>query len=468
MKKILLTTAFALVAVSSMTLIPTKADAFPAFARQTGAACLSCHFQTFPALAPFGRDFMFGSFTDVGDQALIEDEHLSIPAVLNLSFDIRGNYTNTSETGSATGGTYEIPQDARLFVAGRVGPNSGAIVVFNPSAPGFAFANAAPTPVWMLLNSMWLNDNVQIGGGIQKSPWGGSNVMEISNVFGHRGDKLGGQDVSAIKAAGFVKLTTSLGVWARLQDIGYIQFALVAPAGLTSGVTNVGSSFGKLVRAVAMLDVGGWDTLIGFGIVTGSAGRGSAPNAGTPSGPLGRPGTPPGGPLESLRVPMDLQFVDVQLQGEVGGMSVGIYGDWAHAKGKTSSTGTANFYGSPGLPPGLGTGFGNPAGPSGKFNTAGSKFDAFSARIEVAPMDRVLLGIGYGYRKFTQATAAPIQGDITTKTLHLAATYKIYQNFDLNITFDNEKTNDPTATLGPAGLTSFTTRTTVVSVETLM
>jgi len=447
MKKMIFTTAaFALVVVSSIALAPTKTEAFPAFARQTGAACLSCHFQTFPALTPFGRAFMMGSFTDVGDQALIEDEGLSIPAVLNASFEVRGGAVNTDVTGQSSTTVYNIPDAARLFLAGRIGSNTGAIIMFTggPLKPAM---NMGPTPVWMLLNS-WDVGDFKVGLGAHKSPWGGSNVMEVSNVFGHRGDKLGGQDITAITNAGFTKMTTGIGTWVG-NDLGYVQFSLVAPASATTGVTNVGGSFGKLVRAVATLDVGGWDTLIGFGSVTGSAGKGDT-----------------SGGLTAVRVPMNLQFVDAQIQGDVGDMSLGIYGDWAHAKGKTSTTGSGNFYGG---------GLAQTTAASGAFslntttgaitqavaatttgtNTIGSKFDAYSIRAELEPINRVLVGIGYGYQKHT----APA-GDVTNKIFHLAATYKIYQNFDLNVVYNSEKLT--------TGGVAETTRTTIVEVDALM
>ncbi|MBI5232947.1 MAG: hypothetical protein HY880_01185, partial [Deltaproteobacteria bacterium] len=35
----------------------TDSDAVPAFARQTGFSCLTCHFQHFPGLNAFGRTF---------------------------------------------------------------------------------------------------------------------------------------------------------------------------------------------------------------------------------------------------------------------------------------------------------------------------------------------------------------------------------------------------------------------------
>jgi len=463
MKKTIFTAAvFALFAVSSIMLIPNRAEALPAFARQTGAACLSCHFQTFPALKAFGREFMFNSFTDVGDQALVEDDNLSIPAVLNMSMDVAATATHTTGDGSTSQTTYTIPDKARLFIAGRVGEHTGAFIMFmggGDNKPG-PFLNKKPIPVWMLLNSVRLNDDWQVGLGLHKSPWGASNAMEVSNVFGHRGDKLAGQDVSAIKAAGFTKLTTGMGIWARYKDLGYIQIAAVAPAGETTGVTNLGTRWGYLLRAVATLDINGWDTLIGFGYVTGTAGAGG--NGGTTAaGFLPKPGTTK---LENVRVPMNLQFIDVQLQGEIGDTSVGIYGDWAHAAGRTSSGGTGNFYGSAGAPAGSGFGDATVTGGNPKFNTAGKTFDAYSIRTEIEPVNRFLFGIGYGYKRLQD----PASGDIKTQTLQLAATYKVYQNMDINLVFDNAKTTDPTGTLSTSGLKSFTNRTTVLSVEALM
>jgi len=465
MKKIFLTVAAcALLAVSSIALIPDKADALPAFARQTGAACLSCHFQTFPALTSFGREFMFGSFTDVGDEGLIEGENLSIPAVLNASFDVVAAVTHNSGAGTASTTTYDIPVNQRLFVAGRAGEHTGAFIMFTGGSDvvggkNVSFLNKSPTPVWMLLNSIRLNDDFQVGLGIHKSPWGASNAMEVSNVFGHRGDKLAGQDISGIKAAGFAKLTTGIGVWARYQDLGYIQFAMVAPAGLTTGVTNLSARWGHMVRVVATLDLNGWDTLIGFGYVTGTAGKGGTGGA-TPSGFLNRPNGMVA--LENAQIPMNLQFIDVQLQGDVGDMSVGIYGDWAHAPGRTSAKGAGNFYGSPGAPPG--PGFGAFAGKSGKFNTQGKDFDAYSIRAELEPINRFLFGIGYGYKRLQGGAA----GDIKTQTYQIAADYKIYQNFDVTFVYNTARTTDPTGTLNPNGLTSFTNRTTSVTAEMLM
>ena len=435
--------AFAVVGVGASMMMPGKAEALPAFARQTGAACLSCHFQTFPALTAFGRQFMMNSFTDVGDQSLIEDDNLSIPAVLNATFQVRANTTHTSVSNQGSTTTYTVPDKAGIFIAGRVGSNTGVFLMFTGGQNQIGMGslkgvnmNMGATPIWMVLNS-WDVGDFKFGIGAHKSPWGGSNVMEVSNVFGHRGDKLAGQDLSAISNAGFTQMTTGLGTWVG-NDMGYLQFSLIAPAIATTGATNVGLTFGKLIRAVATIDLGGWDTLIGVGYVTGSAGKGPAT-------------TVTNGELTSVRVPMNLQFIDAQVQGEVGDMSLGVYADWAHAKGKSGPGGAANFYGSGNWV--MNTSMGMMG--AGNVNSAGRKYDAYSIRAELEPVNRFLIGIGYGYRKLSRQG-----GDLTSKAYQLAATYKVYQNFDLNLVYNNEKETD-------AGV-STTTRTTLFEALIMM
>src|SRR3972149_3792151 len=62
-----------------------NAYAVPAFARQTGMACNSCHFQHFPILNEFGRSFKAGGYTTIGGQSFLEGGFLSLPSVLNAS-----------------------------------------------------------------------------------------------------------------------------------------------------------------------------------------------------------------------------------------------------------------------------------------------------------------------------------------------------------------------------------------------
>jgi len=424
MKKMIFSaSAFALVAVSAISLAPTTASAIPAFSRQTGAACLSCHFQEVPALKAFGRAFKMGSFTDVGDQALVEDDNLSIPAVLNASMVVRGNAVHTSGGTAASTTTYTIPADTNFLVAGRVGSNTGAFVEFGGGIgdTGGAFNNV------QLMNS-WDVGGFKVGLGFADDGFGGSSVLEVSNVFGQHSGGVGdvGGAVGAINNSGFTNSITSIGAWVG-NDLGYVQFALIAPGGsagwtvgaspdsginATGGTVNVGLKLAKLVRAVATLDVGGWDTLVGFGVVTGKVGRTNA--------------------TALTEAEMNMVFIDGQIQGDVGDMSLGVYADYAHAKGKANG----NILGAQDVITTTGA-----ASTLANFNSLGStqKFDAYSIRATLEPITGIVLGAGYGYRKVTNDTAGT--SEPKHQVFSIAGSYALYQNSIISLNFTNDKTS---------------------------
>ncbi len=108
----------------------SPSHAIPAFARQTGSACSTCHFQHYPALNDFGRDFKAGGFTDMGKQEKIEKPDLSLPSVLNASlfFKIRYQKTNGADTSPANpsnSGDVQFPDEFALLFGGRAGHNIG-------------------------------------------------------------------------------------------------------------------------------------------------------------------------------------------------------------------------------------------------------------------------------------------------------------------------------------------------------
>ena len=125
------TVAFAITAIMlvlSAFSLPREVEAVPAFARQTGFACSTCHYQHFPLLNQFGRAFKSSGYTMTGgDQGLLEGDFLSLPTVLNATLITKTKYIKTN--GSVDGGTNEgvvnFPDDAALFLAGRVGERIG-------------------------------------------------------------------------------------------------------------------------------------------------------------------------------------------------------------------------------------------------------------------------------------------------------------------------------------------------------
>jgi len=441
MKKFILSAAaFALVAVSGITLAPTTASAIPAFARQTGAACFSCHFQEVPMLKAFGRAFKMNSFTDMGDQALVEDDNLSVPVVMNASFVVRGDMTHTSGGGNATATVYNIPVDQNLLIAGRAGSNTGVFIEFGGGSADTATGG---------INNLQVMNSFDVGGfkvgiGYADSGFGADAVLNVNNVYGqHAGAISGlGADISAVQNSGFTNSMSAIGAWIG-NDMGFVQFALIAPGGgagwtdfaggadtggsVTDGNVNVKLKLAKLVKVAATLDVGGFDTILGFATVAGHVGSPSAAE-------------------------MNEQFFYGQMQGELGDMSLGIYGDWAHAKGKTGGNllGAQDVTG--GAAAALGTTPGGAAG-SGTFAflNQNQKFDAFSIRATLEPISRLTLGAGYGYRKTTDSVTA------TNGTKHqvyaLGAAYSIYQNMILSLKYTSDKQTTP----GSAGMNTKTT-----------
>ena len=412
MKKVIFSAAaFGMVAVSGMALAPTTAEAIPAFARQTGAACLSCHFQTFPALKAFGRAFKRNSFTDVGDEALVEDDNLSIPAVLNATVVIRGDYTSSKNTVTTAAGAsvttkagvWNVPSETPILIAGRLGTNTGAFIEFANGGTNGGGATIGPAASqggvmsvgnWQLLNS-WDVGDFKIGLGAHNSGFGGSAVFETSNVFGQHSGKLGGGNLSAINNIGFNAASLAIGGWVG-NDMGDIQLALIAPSGAQG--TDVALKLGKLVRGHFFTDVAGWDTMIGFGVVTGKAGK-----------PVGLGGA---GVFR-----MDLQFVDLQAQGEMGDMSIGVYADYAQSKDKAGA-GEVNFYG-----------LNAPA--------TGDKTTGYSARVEVKPLHNMGVGLGFGSMKLNHGTAG-LGVDKMTQ-FQIAGFYEVYQNLELNLIYNTSK-----------------------------
>jgi hypothetical protein len=103
------------------------AAAMPIYARQTGQSCSACHFQRFPLLNAYGRTFKVGGYTQKGTQPTIEDTNLSLPSTLNATFLSKFRYqkTNGTAVNSLTRGEFQIPDEATLYVGGRLAKDIG-------------------------------------------------------------------------------------------------------------------------------------------------------------------------------------------------------------------------------------------------------------------------------------------------------------------------------------------------------
>jgi hypothetical protein len=106
-------------------LAPDTAEAVPAFARQTGMPCMSCHFQNYPALNAFGRTFRSKGYTMMGAQPLIEGEDMSLPSQFNASIITKIRY---QVKGGTDRGEIQWPDEAALLVGGRAADKIGFLM----------------------------------------------------------------------------------------------------------------------------------------------------------------------------------------------------------------------------------------------------------------------------------------------------------------------------------------------------
>jgi hypothetical protein len=129
---------------SALTIVATlgltsTVQGVPAFARQTGLDCNSCHAASgFPTLNSFGAAFKAAGYTQGNDDEMIGDgEALSIPKTLNMSvvFKVR-----QPVEGSADGikAPLENPDEIALLIGGRVAKNIGFLIEAGGTSLDFA------------------------------------------------------------------------------------------------------------------------------------------------------------------------------------------------------------------------------------------------------------------------------------------------------------------------------------------
>jgi len=344
MKKILLSAAaFAVVAVSTAVVAPTTSEAIPAFARQTGAACLACHFQSFPTLNSFGRSFKVGALTDVGEQALIEDDDLSIPSSLNITLVFRPQFAQTTSAAGVTTRSITPPADQVILIGGRVGSNTGTFVEvgFGGPAQQGGFANS------QMFNS-WDFGAVKGGLNFFNTSFGEDAGLQLMSVWGQHGGLLRGKGVSINNRMGAAGNTVGVAAWVANET-----FAI--QVGGTDQSATVGTSFklAPMVRANYFMEVGDFEVAVGGILISGQN----------------------GGPAPTVKTDAKRWGIDAQAQGTIADMKLGIYADYASAK--KSSVAKANVYN------------------ASLFNNR----TGYSLRATLKPLHRVVAIVGYGVDK---------------------------------------------------------------------
>jgi len=312
MKKIVLSIA----AVMAAAAFAPEASAVPVFARQTGMACSACHFQHFPLLNGFGRAFKSAGFTMMGAQGKIEGEHLEMPNQLNMAVLSSAYYQNEKASGGAAAPKIGVPGsggELSIFFGGRISEFAGFIseLATNGAGNGGTMLGAAKLAMLFPVGDTRVGFSAYTGG--QGAAYGyevlNTGAADTHKMMGNAGPNK--QHVAAAYAGSYMGTrlnATGANLVVTNPNLGFLSVGRYADVGPGVGANTLPLTY---VRAAGLFDLGGWDT--GFGIQSFT------------------------GNMTALGVSRSAKatVLDAQLQGEVAGMSTGIYVTYATAPAGT-------------------------------------------------------------------------------------------------------------------------------------
>jgi len=384
----------------------TESQAVPAFARQTGMACVACHFQTYPAINAFGRSFKASGYTLIGEQPKIEGDDLSLPGVLNASLVTKFRYqkTNGSDKTSATNtGELQFPDEAALLIGGRAGEHVGFVL----ELATFGEADTV-SGEFSLFGSFKMPISYKVGGtDLSFIPFttdaGGAGYgFELLNTGAQRFQRVG-EDRSALMAQQYLGLGAGAAegfAFVAANPMGFVNVSLWAPKHGSFAVKGLA----PYARAAWTPTLGDWDA--GFGVQYFS-GKAKEDDGSLATGNV-------------VEYATDGWAIDGQLQGDVGSLPLGVYAAYANAPGST------------------------PADPNSVFNTSAFDRTAWSIHGQLGVLPRKATVI-LGYRSADRGTATGNSDNALT----LGGTYQLAQNVQIQLNhversgnrFDTPQTN---------------------------
>lgn len=278
------------------TLFTPQAFAVPAFARQVGVDCGTCHFQHFPKLNAFGRAFKANGYSQIS-QAPLEGDKLSIAPVLNASFFIKTRITDTDKESPKL----EFPDEAALLLGGRLGEGMGGIVEFSDSILSYKVSLTHQ-----------LNNGIALG----MTPFATDSLgpaygFELMNTGAVRNIRPFERSSRPTIGAGGLDLSgavTGVAIHA-FHEKGFAHITYFAPDSKVAGGTKLdtGTDLSMYFRAAWTPRIGEFDTGLGFGMMRGQTK--ATPANGTTRQTYGTHAT----------------FLDGQFQGMVNGKELGVY-----------------------------------------------------------------------------------------------------------------------------------------------
>ncbi len=402
-------------------IVATPSQAMPAFARQTGKACNTCHFQHYPALNEYGMEFKAGGYTDMGKQEQVKGKELSIPGIFNASLYtkiryVKDNGKDGSDTAGASiktthSGEIQFPDEFALLIGGRVTDNIGFMIENQFAGGGVGFLAGFKLPfTFKVGKSMkagvtpFLTDGLgasygfeQLSTGAVRNIRANENRSETSAMqyvfFGGTGPvNLDAAVTDPVTGAATVRHNAgaasgiAFSLWDPSFNVAYTRWT---PHHLVEAGSNVGGLGAGLLRAVWTPTVGDWS--LGIGLQSYMGGNMRFLNSGT------------------------IQYVDTkgtafdfQAHGAFGNMPLGIYLTHANAPGQAAATTTKNLFNE---------------------NVNARRATAIVAELGVIPNKAT---VTLSYRAANTGTATVADGGKDNAWL-IGGTYQIAQNVQLQI-----------------------------------
>jgi len=375
MKKFIFFT-LTVMALSILSLWPDVSWAIPSFARQTGMACNTCHYQHYPSLNAFGRAFKANGFTMVGGQSLVEGDLLSLPSILNASVvtKVRFQKTNGDTDNSGTNkGELQFPDEAALFLAGRIGEHIGFLLEGQMADSGSSMFANFKAPIGMDVKSAH----------VELIPFttdalGPQFAFELLNtgavanirVLEHK------TQISAIQFVGLRHAAQGV-AFVAYHNTGYFSYTPWQPE---SGTSDSGP-FLHYLRLAGTHTIAGWDLAAGGQLFLGTTKLGNG-----------------------MRESAEAWALDAQAQGSILNLPAGLYLNYAEAQSSTTGE------------------------PVNIFNSNNGDKRAWSILAELGVLPGRVT-IAAGYRSGNTGAIGPSQQSAVT----VGATFLLAQNFELQV-----------------------------------
>lgn len=270
--------------------LTSSVHGIPAYARQTGLECGSCHASPgFPALNTFGQAFKAGGYSDGNDDNMMGDgEVLSIPKALNLSIAVKYNAELVSNSKAKTfTATLNAPDEIALLGGGRIKKDVG----FFAEISGLGPWNARVIGNFKMVFAPQVGP-VRIGivpfyGGL--GPQFAFEALSTSNVENIRITEMK-EYSSAQEAVDWGGDADSAGigfyVWNPIGFIAWVPYVNTDTAQTAYGMTQTANNLNISVmrhyfRAAITPSVGGMDLALGLTYKTGQQLNTSTPDPAT-------------------------------------------------------------------------------------------------------------------------------------------------------------------------------------------